>query len=210
MNQDRSKSDWRPVYAFSKRSFDILVSAFGLLLVAPLMASLAIMVKLSSPGPVFFRGERGSKGGGTFRIFKFRSMVVGSENGAGTTSRHDARVTRIGRVMREHKLDELPQLINVLMGDMSIVGPRPELPRYTRNYTGQEKIILSVRPGITDLASIRFRDLSKMIGDADPDEAYEAAILRQKNALRIDYVRRRSFSLDMLIIWRTVRSIVRI
>lgn len=200
----------RPIYGFFKRGFDLAAAICGLAILALPMAVLALLVKISSPGPIFFRGERGARHGGTFRIFKFRSMVVGSETGAGTTSRYDPRITRVGRLMREYKLDEIPQLFNVLVGDMSIVGPRPELPRYTRNYRGDERLILTVRPGITDLASIKFRDLNKMIDDDNPDKAFETEFLSEKNSLRIEYVKRRSFLLDMCIVWRTVRSVIRI
>jgi lipopolysaccharide/colanic/teichoic acid biosynthesis glycosyltransferase len=135
-------------------------------------------------------------------------MVVGADKGAGTTSRNDPRVTAVGRFIRRYKLDELPQLLNVLVGDMSFVGPRPELPRYTDQYQGEELLILQVRPGITDYSSLKFSNLNDLIGDEDPDQAYEEKILAEKNRLRIQYVKDQSFWLDLSLILKTILRVV--
>jgi lipopolysaccharide/colanic/teichoic acid biosynthesis glycosyltransferase len=135
-------------------------------------------------------------------------MQVGAELGAGTTSRNDARITPVGRFIRRYKLDELPQLFNVLRGDMSFVGPRPELLRYTSQYVGDEKLILCVRPGITDLSSIQFSNLNTLIDDENPDRNFEERILPHKNRLRIKYVRERSFLLDFKLIGKTLARLI--
>jgi lipopolysaccharide/colanic/teichoic acid biosynthesis glycosyltransferase len=197
----------RAGYEAVKRAADVALALFGLALLAPLMLSIAAVVRASSPGPIFYRGVRSGREGRPFRIFKFRSMVVGAEQGAGTTSRADARVTAVGRFLRKYKLDELPQLLNVLLGDMSFVGPRPELPRYTERYLGEETLILSIRPGITDFASLRFSNLNDLVPDEDPDGAFEANILPEKNALRLRYVRERSLMLDAKLICLTLARV---
>jgi lipopolysaccharide/colanic/teichoic acid biosynthesis glycosyltransferase len=187
----------------AKRSFDVLVASIGLLVLSPGLLLIAAAVGLTSPGGIFYRGVRAGRYGVPFQIFKFRSMVVGADAGPGTTSRHDERVTALGGVLRRFKLDELPQLLNVLSGEMSLVGPRPELMRYTDQYSGEEGLILSVRPGITDFASIEFADLNSRIDDADPDGGYERTVLVRKNALRLKYVRERSFRVDLGILIQT-------
>lgn len=194
----------RLIYTTVKRLCDVLVAGLALLILAGPLLVIAALVALTSPGGALYRGQRTGLYGRPFYILKFRSMVVGSDQGAGTTSRNDARVTPVGRILRRYKLDEMPQLINVLRGDMSFVGPRPELPRYTSLYSLEEQAILSVRPGITDLASIRFNDLGAMIDDCDPDGNFEANILPEKNRLRLEYVHRRGFWLDIHLIFKTV------
>lgn len=191
-------------YDAAKRIADFGVATVGLVTLSPLLAVLALAVRVSSPGPILYKGLRAGKGGKPFHIYKFRSMHVGADKGAGTTSRNDPRVTRVGALLRRFKLDELPQLLNVLKGDMSFVGPRPELLRYTAAYSGREKLILSVRPGITDIASLRFADLSQLIDDADPDASFEARVLPEKNRLRIQYVETRGIVTDMTILIRTL------
>ena len=205
----RSDEERSPAYEGSKRLLDVIASSVGLIVLSPLLLAIAVLVKLTSPGPVFYRPVRTGRHGVPFRIFKFRSMIVGADAGAGTTSRRDARVTAFGRVIRRWKLDELPQLLNVLVGDMSLVGPRPELPRYTEQYEGEEQYILSVRPGITDYSSIEFADLNERIRDADPDRDFETLILPRKNALRLKYVRERSLWVDVKIIASTLLGIAR-
>ena len=191
--------------AVAKRLFDIALSAAGLVVLSPVLLLLMVFVKLDSRGPVFYRGVRTGLMGCEFRILKFRSMVPDAEcKGGGSTARDDPRVTRIGRVLRRYKLDELPQLVNVLMGDMSLVGPRPELPQYTRDYTDDEQLILTVRPGITDYASIEFSQLGAVLGNDAPDHVYETQVRPIKNALRVKYVRERSFLEDLRIIVRTL------
>jgi lipopolysaccharide/colanic/teichoic acid biosynthesis glycosyltransferase len=191
-------------YDAAKRLADFAVAAVGLVALSPLLAVLALAVRVSSPGPILYKGLRAGKGGRPFLIYKFRSMHVDADKGAGTTSRNDPRVTRVGAFLRRFKLDELPQLLNVLKGDMSFVGPRPELLRYTEAYIGREKLILSVRPGITDIASLRFADLGQLIDDADPDASFEARILPEKNRLRLEYVETRGIVTDTTILIRTV------
>lgn len=169
-----------------KRLFDIAVWAAGLVALAPVLLVIAVLVKLDSRGPVPYRGVRAGLMGREFRILRFRTMVPNAERkGGGSTARDDSRVTKIGRVLRRYKLDELPQLANVLTGDMSPVGPRPELPQYTREYTGDEQLILAVPPGITDYASIEFSQLGTVLGNDAPDRVYETQVRPVKNALRI-------------------------
>ncbi|MGQ9698440.1 MAG: sugar transferase [Armatimonadota bacterium] len=189
----------------AKRGFDLVVSVLGLAVLWPLLLIIAIAVKLDSPGPVFYRGVRTGRGGIPFRIYKFRTMVNNAESlGGGSTAKNDPRVTRIGRLLRKYKLDELPQLINVVRGDMSLVGPRPELPTYTSRYTSEEKAILSVRPGITDFSSIEYIDLAEVLGDDGADTVYEERVLPTKNQLRLKYVAERSFWLDLRLIALTI------
>lgn len=195
-----------------KRSFDLLASAVGLLLLAPLFLVLAVLIKIDSPGPVFFRQERVGRYGKIFRIHKFRTMVTDAElKGLQITVGADERVTRIGVALRKSKLDELPQLIDVVLGDMSLVGPRPEVPRYVACYPdGVRDIVLSVRPGITDRASIEYKDESRVLGLADdPHRAYVEEVLPVKLRFYVDYVVNRSFVGDLRIIFATLVAIVR-
>jgi len=195
----------------SKRLFDIILSGIGLILLSPILLALVVAIKRDTPGPVFFRGSRVGLHGKPFRIFKLRTMVVDAEKmGASSTSDDDPRITRIGKVLRKYKLDELPQLINVLLGDMSLVGPRPEVKKFTDLYTDKEKAILTVKPGITDWASIWNSDEGAvLVGYEDPDKAYEELIRPTKLALQLKYVRERSFWVDMRIIILTILAIVR-
>jgi lipopolysaccharide/colanic/teichoic acid biosynthesis glycosyltransferase len=192
-----------------KRSFDVASSLLGLLLLSPLLLVIALLVRWDSPGPVFYRGERAGRYGRPFRIFKFRTMVTGAERlGGMSTAAHDPRVTRVGTVLRRAKLDELPQLLNVLKGEMSLVGPRPEMPAYTRLYEGDEQVILTVRPGITDYASLHFFQLGEGLGDDAPDRVYEEQVRPVKNALRVRYVREQSFLGDLHILLRTAGKVL--
>jgi lipopolysaccharide/colanic/teichoic acid biosynthesis glycosyltransferase len=192
-----------------KRVFDVVVAALGLLVIWPLLVAIAIAIRLDGPGPVFFRGVRSGRGGVPFRIFKFRTMVPDAERiGGGSTAQDDPRVTALGQRLRRHKLDELPQLFNVLRGDMSLVGPRPELPQYTERYGDDERLILSVRPGITDPASLHFIDLAEVLGSEDADRVYEEKVLATKNRLRLAYVRERSFAGDLFILVQTVLAVL--
>jgi lipopolysaccharide/colanic/teichoic acid biosynthesis glycosyltransferase len=162
------------------------------------------MVSLDFPGPVFYKGIRSGRYGKKFYILKFRTMFVNSEKeGGDTTAYQDPRVTRVGTILRRYKIDEIPQLINVLKGDMSIVGPRPELLAYTEQYDDTQKCILNVKPGITDLSSITFSSLEKYVGSREADGVFEEVILPIKNQLRVKYVRERTFLLDIKIIMRT-------
>jgi len=194
----------------SKRLFDILCSFGGLLLLAPLLSMIAVLVRLGSSGPILYRGLRTGRFGHPFRIIKFRTMVSDAEQvGGGSTARDDPRITGLGRLLRRYKLDELPQLMNVLIGDMSIVGPRPELPEYTKLYSGDESLILRVRPGITDYASLKYIRLGEILGNDAPDDVYMEKVRPLKNALRVKYVREQSFMSDMKIILRTLTSLVK-
>jgi lipopolysaccharide/colanic/teichoic acid biosynthesis glycosyltransferase len=187
-----------------KRAFDLVVSLPALILFSPLLLVTALWIRLDSRGPVFHPSMRAGRGGVPFRIFKFRSMVVGAENGSLSAGKDDPRITRFGRFLRTYKLDELPQLINVVLGDMSLVGPRPELLAYTRLYTAEEQVILTVRPGITDYASLEYFQISELLGSEDPQRAYEEKVLAAKNALRIQYVKEQSFWGDLVLIVRTL------
>jgi lipopolysaccharide/colanic/teichoic acid biosynthesis glycosyltransferase len=190
---------------FGKRLFDLVSSIFGLTVLTPFFAIFAILIKLDSPGPVFHRGVRIGLNGVPFRIFKFRTMVVGAElSGVGVTVLGDSRVTRFGTWLRKYKFDELPQAINVITGEMSVVGPRPEVPQYTDTYTEEEKLCLTVKPGITDTSSVRFFSLDEIVGSGDSGvKMFEEKILKEKNQLRVKYVREQSFGLDMKIIRQT-------
>ena len=195
----RSQSLWL------KRLFDVAASAAGLLLLAPLLLAIAVWIRLDSPGPVFFRQERVGLRGQPFRIFKFRSMRADNA-GPQITVGADARITRSGRFIRAYKLDELPQLLNVLLGDMSIVGPRPEVPRYVALYPADVRDeVLSVRPGMTDWASVQYRSESALLAQSpDPERTYVETVLPAKLALCQKYVRERSLLLDLKIIAMTL------
>ena len=188
-----------------KRAFDLAASGIGLLLLSPLLLALAAWIRLDSPGPVFFRQERIGLRGRPFRIYKFRSMRV-DHSGPQITVGADDRITRSGHIIRAYKLDELPQLLNVFLGDMSLVGPRPEVPRYVALYPADVRAeVLSVRPGITDLASVQYRSESTLLAaSADPERTYVDTILPAKLALCRQYVRERNFLLDLKIIAMTV------
>jgi lipopolysaccharide/colanic/teichoic acid biosynthesis glycosyltransferase len=187
-----------------KRCFDLIAASFGLIMLSPLFMVIAVLIKLSSPGPVFYRGVRIGLNGIPFRIFKFRTMRPDAELvGSTSTGHNDPRITPIGRWLRPAKLDELPQLINVIKGEMSIVGPRPEVEEHTAEYSEEEKIILSVLPGITDYASIRFYDLNELVGSEDPRRTFVEKYRGEKNRLRVFYAQNRSFSTDMVLIYKT-------
>ena len=192
----------------AKRLFDVLVAGLGVLLLAPLFALLALAIKLDSTGPVFFRQERVGRHGRVFRIHKLRSMRADAA-GAPITVGDDPRITRVGRWLRGAKLDELPQLLDVLAGHMSLVGPRPELPRYVALYPAalRDKV-LAVRPGITDPASIEYRDESAQLARAaDPEHEYVHVVLPRKLALAQAYAEQASLATDLRVIWRTVCAV---
>jgi lipopolysaccharide/colanic/teichoic acid biosynthesis glycosyltransferase len=196
------------IYKTAKRITDIILASLGIIVLLPVFLLISFFIKFDSRGPVFFRGVRTGKNNVPFRIFKFRSMYVGSEHKAGTTSRNDKRITKVGKFIRRYKLDELPQLLNVIKGEMSFVGPRPELPKYTNEYAGEELLILTVKPGITDIASIKFSNLNDLIEDKEPDKAFETRILMVKNLLRIEYVKTCSYWFDIKLIIKTVFKII--
>lgn len=192
-----------------KRTFDLLFALVLLVLLAPLLILFALAVALSSPGGAFFRQVRVGRGGRHFKLLKFRSMRPGSEaKGQLTIGGRDPRITSVGYFLRRSKLDELPQLWNVLVGDMSVVGPRPEVPKYVSLYTPDQREVLTVRPGITGMASIDYIDENELLARAaDPEKAYIEEVMPAKLALDLRYVRERSFLLDLRIILATVGKV---
>lgn len=194
-----------------KRLFDIVASGCGLIVLSPLFVILAIWVKLDSEGPVFYRQERVGYKNKDFHIFKFRSMRVGSDKGSLVTiGGHDPRITRSGYYIRKFKFDELPQLINVFIGDMSLVGPRPEVRHYVNYWTPDQLHVLDVRPGITDPASIKFRNENELMEKAeDPEKYYIEVIMQEKLKMYLDYVKSHSFFGDIELIFKTFWVIVK-
>jgi lipopolysaccharide/colanic/teichoic acid biosynthesis glycosyltransferase len=193
----------------AKRALDLLVSSLALLLLSPLLLLLALWVKLDSPGPVLYRGKRVGKDGQPFLMNKFRTMVEGAERrGPAVTYRDDPRVTRAGRFLRQTKLDELPQLLNVVNGEMSLVGPRPEDPSYVALYTQEQRQVLSVKPGITGPTQLEYRDEASMLQGESVDEEYVTRLMPEKLKLDLEYVRTRSLMLDLKILWRTATTLL--
>ena len=192
-----------------KRTFDIGVSFVGLILLSPLMLLAALAIKLDSPGPIMFRQKRIGKGFRPFLIYKFRTMVQGaSDRRRSLTVGDDPRITSSGRFLRRTKIDEIPQLINVLKGDMSFVGPRPEVPEFVELFREDYEEILTVRPGITDLASVKYRDEAAVLGHCNnPQEEYLRHVLPDKINLNKEYIRRSSFFFDLTLILKTVRKL---
>ena len=193
-----------------KRAFDIVFSAFGLLVLSPLLLLLAIAVKLTAGSPVFFRQQRVGLGGRLFTILKFRSMVVNAEKGGlGVTRDGDPRITVIGRFLRKTKLDELPQLWNVLVGDMSFVGPRPEVSQYVAKYTPEQQRVLNLKPGITDRATLEFRNEEELLRTAaDTEKFYVEYCLPRKIELNLAYADTANVWQDIKIILRTLRLLM--
>ena len=194
-----------------KRLFDVVASGVGLLLLSPLFLLVTIWIKLDSPGPVFYRQVRVGRYNRDFRIFKFRSMRVGADKGSLVTiGGRDPRVTRSGYFIRKFKIDELPQLINVFIGDMSLVGPRPEVRHYVDYWTKEQLRVLDVRPGITDPASIKFRNENELLEKAeDPEKYYIEVIMQEKLRLYLKYVEKHNFWYDIKLIFQTFWVIVR-
>ena len=195
----------------AKRLFDIVLAALGILLLSPLLLAIAVWIKLDSRGPVFFRQERVGRFGQLFRIHKFRTMVVAAPQlGPQISVRGDPRITRAGTVLRRAKLDELPQLIDVLAGTMSLVGPRPEVPRYVALYPAalRDKV-LSVRPGITDRASIEYRDECALLAAAaDPERTYTEVVMPAKLRFAADYVDHATLGYDLRLIALTLKALL--
>ena len=187
-----------------------MVATIALVIVAPLLALAAVMVKLSSRGPVYYRGTRVGLNGKLFPMLKFRTMVVDAESlGGSATAADDPRITRFGKFLRRYKLDELPQFFNVLLGDMSLVGPRPEVQKYVNLYSPEEKAILTVRPGITEWASIwNSNEAAVLEGSRDPERTYEELIRPTKLALQLLYVRDHSFFVDLKILFHTAVKLI--
>jgi len=193
-----------------KRIFDIILSLLGLIILLPFMLIIAILIKLDSKGPIFFKQVRVTKNGREFEIFKYRTMRVGSDKYSQITVGKDNRITKIGAFLRKYKLDEIPQLINVLLGDMSLVGPRPEVPKYVVLYTDEQKEILKVRAGITDYASIEFSDENDLLAsEEDPEKAYIEKVMPKKIELNKKYITEISILTDIKIILLTIKKILK-
>jgi lipopolysaccharide/colanic/teichoic acid biosynthesis glycosyltransferase len=194
-----------------KRIFDFLSSLIGLLTFFPFLLIIGLIIKLHDLGPVFYKAPRVGLKGKLFKMYKFRTMVINADKiGASSTTSTDKRITGIGRFLRKYKLDEMPQLINVLIGNMSIVGPRPEVEFFTDLFTEEEKAILSVKPGITDYASVWNSDEGKILeGAEDPDKAYMELIWPDKKRLQLKYVREHTFWIDIKIVFLTLQAVVR-
>jgi len=189
---------------------DILGAGVGLILLSPLFLAVAIAIKLDSPGPVFYRTERVGKDGKLFRVYKFRSMVADAhKRGPAITTSGDSRITRVGRFLRGTKIDELPQLINVLFGDMGLVGPRPEDPRYVSLYTEEQREILKARPGITSPASFKYRREEDLLAGEDWERQYVEKILPHKLSLDLEYVKSRTLRSDFRLILKTFFALFR-
>ncbi|MBN1120870.1 MAG: sugar transferase [Anaerolineae bacterium] len=192
-----------------KRVFDVVVSAAALLILSPFLLLIALSIRLDSPGPALFCGRRVGLNGVEFKLFKFRTMVEGADKlGPGITTGEDQRITRVGRFLRRTKLDELPQLINILCGDMSLVGPRPEDPRYVDLYTPEQRQILRVRPGITSPASIRYRDEQSQLTGSDWETHYINEVMPEKLSIDLQYVQNVSFWLDLRILFETLFALL--
>lgn len=203
-----------PAYAgvynrYVKRALDLCVSGAALLVLWPFLLVVTVLIALDDGFPVLYRAERGGYHGKTFRICKFRTMVKNADKlGGGTTSLHDPRITKLGNFLRKTKMDELPQLGQVFLGKMSLVGPRPELLHYVSQYRDEELDILKVRPGITDYSSVEFINLDEIVGDSNADEMYEKYVLKRKNALRVRYAHTVSLKTDAEILFRTVMAVL--
>jgi len=206
----RRASRWRSGYAIAKRTLDVGASSATLLVFAPLMAVIAAAIAIESRGPIIFRQERLGSRGAPFVMFKFRSMRVAQrDDGPLVTVSGDQRVTRVGRFLRRHKLDELPQLVNVVRGEMSLVGPRPEVARYARSYPMEYERILSVRPGIVDFAALEFRHEEELLArSTDAEDTYVREVLPAKIHLYFRYLDEMSMKTDLCLIARTVHALV--
>ena len=192
-----------------KRLFDIIFSFFGLIIVFPILGVIAVLIKISSPGPVFYKGERVGRYGKLFKIYKFRTMISDAEKaGIWSTSVNDPRLTKIGKFLRKYQIDELPQLINVVKGEMSLVGPRPQVPWAVELYNEEEKTLLNLQPGMTDWASLwNFHEGEILKGSKDADKDYLEKIHPEKMRLALEYARHHSFWIDLKIILKTIIAI---
>lgn len=194
----------------SKRAFDLVVSGVALVILSPLFLIISLAIKVSSPGPVFYRASRVGREGTLFRLYKFRSMVVDADkSGPGITTAHDKRITPIGKFLRRSKLDELPQLLNVFRGEMSFVGPRPEDQRYVTLYTPEQRGVLTVRPGLTSLASVCYRHEEALLIGANWEDVYIHQIMPEKLAIDLEYIQRANIIYDLRIILRTFVALFR-
>lgn len=207
---EKKKAAYDGVYnRVVKRIFDVIITGIALIILSPLYILVAVLIVIDSGLPVFYRAQRGGYQGRDFCICKFRSMVKNADQiGGGTTALHDSRITRVGNFLRKTKLDEIPQLGQVFLGKMSLIGPRPELMRYVDRYEGVELDILQVRPGITDYSSIEFINLDEIVGGENADEMYEKHVLPKKNQLRVKYAHTVSFPTDAKLLFLTVWKVI--
>lgn len=189
-----------------KRIFDFLLSLIGIIIISPILIIVSIAIKLDSKGNILFLQKRVGRYGKEFNIYKFRTMVSDAEKlGKQITVGNDSRITKVGAFLRKYKIDELPQLFNVLKGDMSLVGPRPEVPRYVKLYNDKQKKVLDVRPGITDMASLRYKDENEILGKVDnPEEYYINVIMKDKLELNLEYIEKSNIFFDLYLIIKTV------
>jgi lipopolysaccharide/colanic/teichoic acid biosynthesis glycosyltransferase len=200
---------WTRLDAALKRAMDVVGAVLGLICLSPLFGGIAIAVKLYDRGHVFYRAVRVGRGGRPFRLYKFRTMIVDADRaGPGITASGDRRITPVGRILRRTKLDELPQLLNVLVGDMSLVGPRPEDPRYVALYSREQRRVLRVRPGITSAASLAYRNEEEILSGPDWETRYRTEVMPTKLRIDLDYLDRRSVISDIGIIVRTLKAVV--
>ena len=206
MSKNQNELAYNSLYnRIFKRIFDFCVAGCALLILWPVILVIALAILIEDGAPVFYRADRGGYKERSFRICKFRSMVRNADKiGGGTTALHDSRITRVGNFLRKTKLDELPQIGQVFLGKMSLVGPRPELLKYVNRYEGVEKDILQVRPGITDFSSIEFINLDEIVGTENADGMYEKYVLEEKNKLRVKYAHSVSLKTDILILFKTL------
>lgn len=195
---------------YIKRVCDFVLAVFCFFVLFPVYLIISIAIVAETGFPVFYRAERGGYKGKPFKIFKFRTMVQNADKiGGGTTALNDSRITKVGNFLRKTKLDEIANLLNIIKGDMSFIGPRPELLRYTNKYSGDEKYIFQVRPGITDYSSIEFINLDEIVGGENADEMYEKYVLKKKNQLRIKYAATVSFKTDVTLFFKTVWCVLK-
>lgn len=189
-----------------KRIFDFLVSLLGIVILSPIFIIVSIAIKIDSRGSILFLQKRVGKDGKEFNIYKFRTMVTDAEKlGKQITIGNDSRITKVGAFLRKFKIDELPQLFNVLLGDMSLVGPRPEVPKYVALYNNEQKKVLSIRPGITDMASLRYKDENDILGKVDnPEEYYINVIMKDKLSLNLEYIEKSNVFFDIYLIVKTI------
>lgn len=206
---DASKIESNLYRDIGKRAIDFVAALAGIVLLLPIWALISILVMITSRGPALYSQERMGRNGKIFRILKFRSMIAGADKmGAGITCSGDSRVTRFGSVIRKLKIDEIPQLWNVLLGDMSLVGPRPELASYVATYTHEQRLVLSVRPGITDISSLRYRHEEELLARShNPEEFYVKVVLPDKLALNLEYIQKMSFRFDLKLILETIATV---
>lgn len=198
----------KEVYIIFKRIADLLFSSILIALISPFLFLIALVILIDTGLPIIYKSKRTGYKNKTMYLLKFRTMYNGADKGSGTTSQNDERITKSGHLLRKFKIDEIPQLFNIFIGNMSFVGPRPELPKWTKLYDAYEKITLFVKPGVSDLASIKFRNLSYLIDDKDPDGDYFRRFFKEKNKLRIKYVENFGLFLDIKIIIKTIKIVL--